>query len=148
MAFFDDISKKVNDVARTVESKGREVADVARLKYRISEEERRADEIYKKIGKLFVERAGDRAKGTFAALIDEVRASEEKVEGYKAQIRELKGITLCSECGGEIHADATFCPTCGKKAERPDRKPPICPNCGVTVDEGATFCVDCGTQLK
>ena len=89
MAFFDDISKKVHDVARTVESKGREVADVARLKYRISEEERRADEIYKKIGKLFVERAGDRAKGTFAALIDEVRASEEKVEGYKAQIREL-----------------------------------------------------------
>ena len=40
------------------------------------------------------------------------------------------------------------CPTCGNKADRPDRKPPICPNCGVTVDEGATFCVDCGTQLK
>ena len=148
MAFFDDISKKVNDVARTVGQKGRDVVDVAKLKLLISEEEKKRDEIYKKIGKLFVERAGDRAKGTFAVLIGDVRASEEKTEVYKAQIRDLKGVILCDECGGEITADATFCPACGKKADRPDRKPPVCPTCGVTVDEDATFCVDCGTQLK
>ena len=148
MAFFDDISKKVNDVARTVGQKGREVADVAKLKLSISEEKRKADEIYKKIGKLFVEKAGDRAKGGFATLVEEVRATEGKIEEYKSQLRDLKGIVLCSECGGELSADATYCPTCGNKADRPDRKPPICPNCGVTVDEGATFCVDCGTQLK
>ena len=62
--------------------------------------------------------------------------------------------TSCPHCKAEIQAQTDWigleaaCPTCGKKAERPDRKPPICPNCGVTVDEGATFCVDCGTQLK
>lgn len=148
MAFFDDISKKVSDVARTVGNKGREVADIAKLKYRISEEERKADEIYKRIGKLFVEKAGDRAKGVFAELIGEINSSKARVEGYKAQIRELKGDIVCDGCGAEITSDATFCPVCGKKADRPDRIPPICPNCGVTVDEGATFCVDCGTQLK
>ena len=111
MSFFDEIAKTAGDVA----NKGRDVADIARLKYQISDEERKLNDIYTKIGRLYVEKAGDKATGTLATLIEEINGIKATIEEHKARIRDLKGISLCKNCGAELSADAKFCVACGQR---------------------------------
>lgn len=117
MAFFDELAKKVSDVTHTVESKGRDLADITKLNFRIAEEERKLDDTYKEIGKSFVEKFGDKASGSMAVLIEEIREHEKAVADYKRQLRELKGVTLCKSCGAELSSDAVFCAACGEKKD-------------------------------
>ena len=47
----------------------------------------------------------------------------------------------CGSCGGELAADARFCPTCGAAVNR------FCPRCGAPRAAQARFCPACGTAF-
>jgi predicted RNA-binding Zn-ribbon protein involved in translation (DUF1610 family) len=49
--------------------------------------------------------------------------------------------TLCPECGREISAEYSFCPSCGYNFKHK------CRNCGKTLDTQYSFCPDCGRQI-
>jgi DNA-directed RNA polymerase subunit RPC12/RpoP len=65
---------------------------------------------------------------------------------------------VCSECGGDVPADADRCPQCGERFEE-DSKPAstvtepkksefICSDCGKTVKETDTQCWNCGKKFE
>ncbi len=117
MAFFEDLGKKISKAGQSVVDKGKELADITKINLSISDEERKIDECYKKIGKLFVEKIGDRAEGEFSELVSEVHTAENKISEYKQQIKDIKGITVCPKCAKELQADAIFCNHCGAKLD-------------------------------
>ena len=43
-----------------------------------------------------------------------VFAAKAGIDTLKSQIREIKVLDKCAECGAEIVGDAVFCPKCGK----------------------------------
>ena len=122
MAFFEDLGKKISKASQSVVDKGKEIADITKINLAISDEERRLDESYKKIGKLFVEKVADRAEGDFAELVEAVHASQTKIGEYKKQIKDIKGIAVCPKCASEIQADAIFCNHCGAKIDEADEQ--------------------------
>lgn len=149
MAFFDNFTKKVSEATQTVAQKGRDIADITKLNIAISDEERKIDELYKKIGELFVERVGGSVEGEFADLVGEIKASEQKIAESKQQIKDIKGITTCPKCKTELSADAVFCTACGEKLSKEEpSNAPVCKKCGAEVSAEATFCTSCGEKLK
>lgn len=115
MAFFEDLGKKISKAGQSVVEKSKELTDITKINFAISDEEKKIDEAYKKIGKLFVEKVGDRAEGEFADLVGEVKTAEEKISEYKKQIKDIKGIVVCPKCASELQSDAIFCNHCGAK---------------------------------
>lgn len=115
MAFFEDLGKKISKASQSVVDKGKEIADITKINLAISDEEKKLDECYKKIGKLFVEKVADRAEGEFLQLVQEVHNAEDKIGDYKRQIKDIKGIAVCPKCAAEIQADSVFCNNCGAK---------------------------------
>lgn len=115
MAFFDDLGKKISKASQSVMDKGKELADITKINLAISDEEKKLDEAYKKLGKLFVEKIGDRAEGDFAELVSEAKAAVSKIDELRQQIKDIKGIAICAKCGAEVQADAVFCNACGAK---------------------------------
>lgn len=154
MAFFDDLTKKVSKATQTVAQKGRDIADITKMNIAIAEEEKKIEELYKKIGKLFVERVGGSVEGEFADMVSEIKAAEAKIEDCKQQIKDLKGIVICPKCGNELSAEAAFCNNCGEKitkAEQPKEEvnaKPVCKKCGAEVSADAAFCNNCGEKLN
>lgn len=119
MSFFDDLGKKVSRATQTVTQKGKELAEITKLNFSVSEEEKKIDDNYTKIGKLFVQKIGDRSEGEFLPLVNEIKASEEKISQLKAQINAIRGTAICEKCGAALTDEAVFCTGCGAKV-KPD----------------------------
>ena len=115
MAFFDNLTKKVSEATQTVAQKGKDLAEITKLNIAISDEERKIDELYKEIGKIFVEHIGDSADGEFADKIRGIKSAQARIAECKQQIKDIKGIEVCTKCGAELPADALFCNACGAK---------------------------------
>ncbi|MCM1027175.1 MAG: zinc ribbon domain-containing protein [Roseburia sp.] len=113
MAFFDDLGKKLSQAGQTAVQKTKEVADIAKLNSSVYEEEKKINNNYLEIGKLYATLHGEEPGEEFAGMITAIHESEEKIRGYKHQITEIKGIAVCEKCGAEVSLNAAFCSSCG-----------------------------------
>lgn len=150
MAFWDNFEKKATDATANVVSKVKGVSDITRLNSMVSEEENRIREIYFKIGQTYVALHGRDNEAGFADLLNELKASQLKIEQCKQEIMDIRGVQKCERCGAEVAAGAAFCMTCGAQILKIQPKPAVnsgrrCKKCGATVAPNARFCTSCGT---
>lgn len=120
MSFLDDMSKKITDAGHATVQKGKEVADIAKLRSQISEEQKKLREIYEQIGKRYVEELGDSPAESFAEDMDAVRLSQDKIEECRKKIADIKGVAKCPKCGAESPSGSAFCCACGAKMPEPE----------------------------
>ncbi len=125
MSFFDDLGKKLSQAGQTAVQKTKEMADVAKLNSAISDEEKRIDDNYLQIGKLYVSLHDAEHEADFDAFIAAIHEAEGKIKGYRQQIKDIKGIVKCEKCGAEVSKDAAFCSACG--APMPKEEPVVEP---------------------
>lgn len=155
MPFFDDLSKKITQAGQTAVQKTKDFTDNARLNSAISEEEKRINNCYLEIGKLYVSTHFDNYEDDFAKMIDSIRESEQKILDYRRQIQKLKGIIRCENCGAEVANNSAFCSSCGasmpkqtvgQTAESTEDSVK-CPSCGQMLSKNMKFCTTCGQSL-
>ena len=151
MAFFDGIGKKISLAGESAVSKGLALADVARLNSAVSEEEKKINNSYYKIGKLYVTLHPQDYDADFSALIGSIVSSQNKIDALKTQIQEIKGVTRCEKCGAEVANNVAFCSACGSPMPKInvvlDENHMKCEGCGAIVDKNLRFCTSCGKPL-
>lgn len=149
MAFWDNFEKKATDATANVMSKVKGVSDITRLNSMVTEEENRIKDIYFKIGQTYVELHGQDNDPGFSGLLNALKASQLKIEKYKQEIMDIKGVQKCERCGAEVQNGASFCMSCGapipKVQPQPVNTGRICKKCGAQVAPTARFCTSCGT---
>lgn len=151
MALLENLGKKITEVGHSATQKAKEMADVASLNASISEEEKRIDNLYFQIGKLFVERHAVDCKGEFGGMVASVREAQAKIADYQEQIKSIKGVVRCEQCGAEVARGVAFCSSCGAPMPKLDAVPLDdtirCENCGAMVKHGMRFCTSCGKPM-
>lgn len=113
MAFFDDLGKKLSKAGQSAVQKTKEMADIAKLNSSISDEERRIDNSYLEIGKLYVSLHDAEHEADFDGLIAAIHESEGKIKDYQQKIKDIKGVVKCEKCGAEVPSNSAFCGSCG-----------------------------------
>lgn len=153
MDFFDDINKVIENAGNTAKQKTKDLTDVAKMNASIKTEEKRLQEIYQKIGEIYVKKYYAETEQLFQELVDQAREAENNIEAYTTKIQEIKKVDTCPNCGNEIPADAVFCMRCGtrlipesrvEKAEEEKK----CKSCGRLLEDGVMFCTYCGTPVE
>ena len=156
MAFFENISKKVGEVASTAAKKSGDLVEVTKLNMNIGAEEDKIQKLYTKMGKTVSESycSGSEPDGNFAEDCEAIKAHEKTIESLKAKVREIKNASTCSNCGAEVNKASAFCPKCGSRVDtvpqqtRQEPSGKTCPNCNAPLDEGAEFCTGCGSKVE
>ena len=109
MAFFDNFSKKVQDVAFVATEKAQQVAavagekanavaDKAKTEYEMASERRSMDKNYRAIGEWYVSTLEGDAPEAVADIVAAIKASQEKLAAYEAAKAEaLKAETAAEE---------------------------------------------------
>ena len=177
MGFFDDFGKKISDASQGAIAKTKDFADVAKLNSNISDEERRINNAYQQIGKLYFEMHLEDFEDCFKDHFAAINESLGKIQDYRQQITNIKGVVKCPNCGAEVPKDSAFCSSCGTPVpkqdvpaaeavvvsapeaapvetpveEAPAVEAPVekkCSSCGATLEDGALFCTNCGTKVE
>lgn len=136
MAFFEDLSRKVQDVAFAAAEKGKEVAAIASEKAQdaadtvktnvaIAGEQRAIEKNYRAIGEWFVSEYQGEIPDAVKDVVAAVAASKERIAQLEAS-KPQKDEPVVDE------ADVSFkvCPVCGAAS---DSK--FCPHCGAPMGE-------------
>ncbi len=152
MAFLDDIGKKISNASQSAVQKTKDITDIARCNSIISDEEKKIQNLYMQIGKLYATMHRTDCEKDFAGMISSISESEKKIAELKTQIQTIKGITLCEKCGAEVADNAAFCSACGTPMPKADvaasNEPMInCPNCGQLISSELRFCLYCGKPV-
>lgn len=151
MGFFDDLGKKVSDAGQKTLQKTKEMSDTAKINSMISEEERKLNNTYYQIGKLYVSVHGGDGEEEFVGMLSSIAESESKIREYRKQIQDIKGVQICETCGAEVQRGVAFCGSCGSPMPRiqPVNMEDVvrCSNCGNTVKKGMRFCTECGSPM-
>ena len=137
---FENLSKKISETGRAVGDRTKQVAETAKLSYKVNEELRALDELYAALGKAYFEANGADENGPFAEKCGEIAEKAKAVEAFKAELNALKGVCVCQECGAEVPLEYDFCGKCGAKVIKPE---PPQPETEETAEE-ADFTDDTG----
>lgn len=157
MAMFDNLGKKIGDLAQNAAKKSGDMVEVTKLNINIKTEEDSIEALYDEIGKYCYIRyeAGNENDSSIVELCDKIKDHKEKIGALKDKINEIKNVFLCEKCGSEISKTSTFCGSCGAKVEASsvevsitENNTVVCPNCNKTVGEGNNFCPECGTKVR
>jgi NADH pyrophosphatase NudC (nudix superfamily) len=174
MPFFDNLSKKVSDAAKTAAKKSGDLVEVTKLNRAISTEEEKARGIYLDIGKTVFTmfQNGQISDDNLMAFCRQIAEINNNIELIKEKILDIKDLNICPTCKHEVEQGTLFCPKCGAKIEEHDQEPvqeqtPVmgnaeqapqaeeqkpaekfCPSCGNKYVEGTLFCSSCGNKLR
>lgn len=164
MAFFDDFGKKISQASQSTLQKTRDMADVAKINMQISDEEKKMNDTYLQIGKLYMELHASDSEEAFQGMVQTIADAQANIKEFEAQIQEIKGVVRCEKCGAEVSREAAFCPACGMKMPEivPEEMVPEetaaqeaeavvekkCSNCGTVLGTDALFCSECGTKVQ
>jgi len=151
MDFFD----KIQNAGKGVAQKTKDLAEIAKLNSRISNEEENIKTAYSQIGELYFKIFSESPDERFAALCNVVKQAQANIKEYTRQIQAIKGVKSCPNCGAEIANTAAFCSVCGADARTAAEEQEIktsdgkkvCPKCGASVSENAVFCGNCGNKI-
>ncbi|MCR5808854.1 MAG: zinc ribbon domain-containing protein [Clostridiales bacterium] len=154
MSFFDELGKKISNAGQAAIQKTQEMASIAKLNGSISDEEKRINNAYTEIGKLYASLHAEDYEEGFAQLITGIKDAETKIANFKKQIQEIKGVVRCEKCGAEVASNVAFCSSCGAPMAKPEEAEPVtaeevltCSQCGTVLDPGARFCTSCGKPV-
>lgn len=151
MALFDDLSRKLTEAGQTAVQKTKEISDITRISSAISEEEKKINNFYYQIGKLYVAIHISDYEADFSGMMQAIIESETKIRDYRQQIQDIKGIVRCEKCGAEVPSNAAFCSACGNampKVEVVANADLIkCNACGAMIDKSMRFCTSCGKPM-
>lgn len=131
------------------EMQRRMMADEARINAAIVEEEKHMNNLYFRIGKLYVAMHAADYEHDFDNMIQALRESEIRVRNYRKQIEDLKGIVHCAKCGAEVPKTSSFCTFCGTPVSKQPAADGMvqCAACGAMVARDMRFCTCCGKPL-
>lgn len=120
MAFFDDLSRLLAEKGHSVVNKTKDLTEITRLSVRISELHKKNDNIYRLIGKMYVDNYGDNPAEMFKDAIHSITENQKKIVICKEEIKILKGIRKCPSCGADVQQGSQFCSRCGARVEDED----------------------------
>lgn len=170
MAFFDKLGEKITSTSKDVARKTKDLTDIAKINMQISSEEDKIKNKHLELGKLYYELFHATPNEHFQALCEEITHSSNVIESSKRQILSIKGVKICTNCGGEIPLATSFCGSCGTKVEEelpvidiepiesePVESEPVesepteqehhCTQCESVLSADAVFCTICGEKV-
>lgn len=151
MDFFENLSKKATEAGSKALEMTKGFSDTAVFKSTISTEEKNIKSMYYQIGELYFSTHKQDYEEPFGSMIQSIRSSKEKIKECKEQIRIIKDIHYCENCGAEVPNSSYYCSACGMvtKQYQPNTVNPYiqCPQCGSLVENGLKFCTSCGAPV-
>ena len=151
MDFFNNLGKKISQTSQNAVEKTKIFTATTKLNFDINEAKNQISEYYRQIGEIYFANYQNNPSAELLDLVVKIKEKLSEIEKMTAQIVELKGVTICPQCGAEVPADTSFCGKCGCKVQVDPPAidtAPKCPQCGNEINSDSQFCGKCGCKIE
>ena len=107
---------KVKEMADSVDKTVSEQIESIKIKSKVNALNDEIDDLYRSIGiKVYQSAEETIQKGDFESEIREISERFDAIHQYLGRAAQIRGVTVCPECGRECHIGDEFCSKCGQK---------------------------------
>lgn len=156
MGFFDEIGKKISQTASDSAKKTREFVEVSKLNAQMTDEKKNITNLFAQIGEQYYNANAVNPQPEFAEMFQAIAASNQKIIELQEEIKKIRNVHTCPNCGAECVENIAFCGSCGaalpvaaavpQEAAAPAPIAKTCASCGATLPDDAVFCTACGNK--
>ena len=157
MEFFNDLSKRFSNVAKSVTEKTKDSVEVTRIASDLRIQKNALEQLYTELGKVcYALRMGNGDSEQAEQLAERIQRTLARIDELAAQRDAIRDVRRCPGCGAVMARDARFCSTCGRcmpeDAPKTEDNGPAdaeyCPDCGAQRAAGEKFCTVCGKSFE
>lgn len=113
MDFFQKIGNTLSNTGKDIAEKTKKMSDTSKLNHEITKQQEAIDKTYSQIGKLYFEKYSNLDCPELKELCNSITEANSKIESYKKEITQIKGLINCPKCKNQVSTSATFCGNCG-----------------------------------
>lgn len=156
MEFFNDLSKRFSNVAKSVTEKTKDGVEVTRIASDLRIQKNALEQLYAELGKAcYAMRIGEGDAEQAEQLSARIERTRARIDELVAQRDAIRDVRRCPSCGQVMVKDARFCSNCGKRM--PEEAPQVaedpaeaeyCPDCGAQRGANDRFCAVCGRSFE
>lgn len=121
MDFFNKLGDVITDNGKKVAQKAKEVSELTKLNGQLTIEENRKNTAFLAVGKRFFEESTGEVSTEYISDFSVINEANANIEEIKNQIKLIKKIYYCPNCGASMSINVSFCSSCGSKVKQPDR---------------------------
>ena len=114
---FAGLKKRFMDTAESAGKKAGDMVELTKMKMQVSQYKTELAKAHEKLGAMVYNMMKEDEEDTSAisVCIDEIDYILDKIQEAEDKVKELRKVSCCQSCGGEVPVDAAFCPKCGAK---------------------------------
>ena len=144
MSLFEQIGKKISDAGQGVAQQTRNLTEITRLNGESLDTDKKINALFQEVGRAYYTEHIDDGTQPYRASLDMIKELYAKRIQIQDRIKQIKGVTKCPQCGGDVPLGAQFCNNCGYNVGlRANR---VCIKCGTPLAGDDAFCTVCGTK--
>ena len=151
MAIWHNLSKAASDATAKAVEQAKTLTEITRLNSLIADEEKRMNDYYLGLGKRYAELFQADHAVELEEFFTGISECGRKIQAYRAQIQNVKGVVRCEKCGAEVSKGAAFCSACGTQIPVQQQDDTLnnamCQKCGAKIEDDMLFCTSCGTKI-
>ncbi len=117
MSFFDEMASTISAAGKQTYRAAKEASEIGKLRWKISEEDRKLKHRFARFGVLCYASAKDGSERDLSEEIAEIDAQKQKLADLKVRLSELKNEKKCPNCGSTSAFEDAFCRKCGTAFE-------------------------------
>ncbi len=115
MDFFQKLGNTLSNTGKDIAKKTKDMSDISKLNHEITKQQEAIAKTYSQIGKFYFENYSELDYPELKEFCNSIKEANQKIEDFKAEIIQIKGIINCPNCKAEVSTTAAFCGSCGYK---------------------------------
>lgn len=169
-----NLGQKISTASQGVVAQTKTMTEITSTNGQISTTQKEINKLYQELGESYYNDCKEGKTGNYSDVLTSIGESHKKVAELQERVKQLKGVTKCPRCQGDVEPNAPFCTHCGAEQPKPEQpqapvqqaqpvqqqpvqqpvqpqapveQTNVCPQCQAPKTEGDAFCQKCGTKL-
>lgn len=149
---FENFSKKVVGMGNSIKRTTQTFSETVSLNAKIDEYKKELANCFSQLGQNYYERNKTSVPAEYQGVFDRITQLNQMIIQCQEQIKVIKGVRQCPNCGADVAGNVMFCGNCGYSMPPVNTagpaNGPVCAKCGAPLEPGAMFCTTCGARVQ